>query len=380
MYVKRAERNDSRINVNRGVKRNAKTRLDNHQIMVKSKGILIVFKKTIECQTVEFEGNDMDQKRYLSNNSSLAEAAELWLHEKKRDVRESTYALYYQKVHYYINPQLGNLLVKNITEEVLNDFLKKQIKDECMKQGGLSWKTVSDVRSVLRMILEWISRNGFPLIGNIKLHMPPPKPSGLETMTLKEQRKLEKYLLDGMNEIRMGLLLSLYTGLRIGEVCGLKWGDIDFKRGTLSVDRTVMRIQDTDDRQTKKTKVIVSEPKTYCSNRTIPVPRDIMVLLKKQRRSNNRFVLTGEETCMEPRNLTGHYKRILREAGLDSYKFHALRHTFATRCVEQGIDIKTLSEIMGHSSVKITMDRYVHPSLEYKKKQVNRLKLPASTD
>lgn len=312
----------------------------------------------------------------LQKEVMLEDIAELWIQQKKSEVRESTYAMYYQKVHRYIIPSLGNIQLKDLTETELNAFIKKQLEEGGRSaRRGLAWKTVSDLRSVLRMILEWAAKNGFPDLGNIKLHMPPALPQNMEVLSIKEQRKLEKYLLEDMNEIRLGILLSLYTGLRIGEMCGLKWGDIDFKRGTLSVRRTVMRIQETNGNSSQKTKVMINAPKTYCSNRTVPIPTDIIKLLELFRREPEVFVLSGSKECIEPRILTGHYKRIMKSAGLDSYKYHALRHTFATRCVEQSIDIKTLSELMGHSSVKITMDRYVHPSMDHKKKQVNKLKL-----
>ena len=302
------------------------------------------------------------------------DVSDKWLQQKKGKIRESTYAMYYQKVHRYIIPHLGGIRPQDLTEVQVNAFLKWLSND-----GGLSWKTVSDIRSVLRMILDWAAKNGCYELGGMSLCVPSPLPQTLEILTVKEQRKLEKYLLEHMSEIHLGLLLSLYAGLRIGEVCGLKWGDIDFRKGTLSVCRTVMRIQETNEKSDHRTKVMITQPKTYNSNRMIPVVKDVLEYLKVFRKNSETFVLTGTLICMEPRVLTVHYKKILKNAGLSPYKYHALRHTFATRCVEQGIDIKTLSEIMGHSSVKITMDRYVHPTMDYKKKQLGRLKLNVTT-
>ena len=300
----------------------------------------------------------------------LEEVAESWLQRKKEDVRESTYAMYYQKIHRYIIPSLGEIRLQELTEDQLNGFLK-----QLTNEGGLSWKTASDIRSVLKMMLEWAALNGCPEVGNMRLYMPSPLPQPMEILTIKEQRKLEGYLLKNMSEVHLGLLLSLYAGLRIGEVCGLKWGDIDFRKGTMTIRRTVMRIQETNKMSDHRTKVMITQPKTYNSNRTIPVVKDVLEYLKVFRKGSETFVLTGTLICMEPRTLTVHYKRILSAAGISSYKYHALRHTFATRCVEQGIDVKTLGEIMGHSSVKITMDRYVHPTMDFKKKQISRLKL-----
>ena len=315
-----------------------------------------------------------DPNRRLQNHCLFQDVSDKWLQQKKGKVRESTYAMYYQKVHRYIIPNLGGIRMQDLTEIQMNAFLKWLSND-----SGLSWKTVSDIRSVLRMILDWAAKNGCYELGSVTLYVPSPLPQTLEILPIKEQKKLEQYLLDNMSEIHLGLLLSLYAGLRIGEVCGLKWGDIDFRKGTLSVCRTVMRIQETNEKSNHRTKVMITQPKTYNSNRMIPVVKDVLEYLKVFRKNSETFVLTGTLICMEPRMLTVHYKKILKKAGLSPYKYHALRHTFATRCVEQGIDIKTLSEIMGHSSVKITMDRYVHPTMDYKKKQLGRLKLNVTT-
>ena len=310
----------------------------------------------------------------LENHCLFQDVSDKWLQQKKGNVRESTFAIYYQKVHRYIIPNLGGIRVRDLTEVHLNEFLKWLSNDR-----GLSWKTVSDIRSVLKMILDWVAKNGCNELGSVTMYVPSPLPQTLEILTIKEQKKLEQYLLENMSEIHLGLLLSLYAGLRIGEVCGLKWGDIDFRRGTLLVCRTVMRIQETNEEAGQRTKVIITQPKTYNSNRTIPVVNDVMKYLKAFHKDSETFVLTGTSICMEPRMLTVHYKKILRTVGLSPYKYHTLRHTFATRCVEQGVDLKTLSEIMGHSSVKITMDRYFHPTMEFKKKQLGRLKLNVTT-
>ncbi len=187
--------------------------------------------------------------------------------------------------------------------------------------------------------------------------------------TMQEQARLEQTLLETDTPFTLGVLLALYGGLRIGEVCGLQWQDFDCKNGTITIRKTVYRITDTDGRSGAKTKVVIGTPKTDCSLRTIPLPTEVFQYLMERRRAGDCYVVTGTTKVMEPRACLSRFKRLLRKAGVSDHTFHALRHTFATRCVEHGVDVKSLSEIMGHSDVKITMQRYVHPSMDAKKKR-----------
>ena len=170
-------------------------------------------------------------------------------------------------------------------------------------------------------------------------------------------------------------MLALYGGLRIGEICALQWKDFNFEEGTVSVSKTIIRIKNTENNAVTKTKVIIQEPKTEHSKRIIPLPDVLLPYYIEAKKEETDFILTNAERFMEPRVFLEHYKKILKKSGVKNYTFHALRHTFATRCVENNFDIKTLSEIMGHSNISITMQRYVHPSLEQKRVQMNKLSL-----
>ncbi|MGN1087293.1 MAG: site-specific integrase, partial [Porcipelethomonas sp.] len=174
------------------------------------------------------------------------------------------------------------------------------------------------------------------------------------------------------NRTTLGIALSMSTGIRIGELCALQWNEIDLKKSILTVRKTMQRIQTYESHE--KTKIIIAEPKSLCSRREIPLPQFLCDTLRNFRRNNNCFLLSGEsERFVEPRALSYTFKKYVKECGLKNVNFHALRHTFATRCVESGFDIKTLSEILGHSSVKITLDRYVHSSMELKRKNMEKL-------
>ena len=311
---------------------------------------------------------------------TFSDAANLWMRNKKNKVKESTFAVYHHAVVRHLIPDLGKMKLSSISEDTLNQYLDDLMNSHRLRgEGALSWKTVSDIRSILRMILDCASRNGYPQLAAVQLTLRSPKPSTMQVFTREEQRRLVTYLLENLTPLNLGILLSLFSGLRIGEICGIRWGDIDFTYGTLRVNRTVIRISDLNGETGRRTKVVVTDPKTVHSIRTIPVPGDVLSLLEKFRREEDYYLLTGAGKCMEPRTMLSNYKSVLKAAGLPDYRYHTLRHTFASRCVEQEFDIKSLSEIMGHANVKITMDRYVHPSMEYKKQQMDRLTLPITT-
>lgn len=163
------------------------------------------------------------------------------------------------------------------------------------------------------------------------------------------------------------------TGMRIGEVCALKWEDIILEEQCLYVHQSMQRVQNKEEKDSK-TKVIIQTPKSDCSIRKIPVPNEMLQLLVLSKKQNEAFLLTGlVNSYIEPRCLENHLDAVTKACGISKINFHALRHTFATRCVELGFDIKSLSEILGHASVDITLNRYVHPSMELKQKNMNRL-------
>lgn len=199
--------------------------------------------------------------------------------------------------------------------------------------------------------------------------------SQIHILERQEQRKLEKFLMSDESLTKTGVLLSLYMGLRLGEVCALKKENIINKEELLQVRFTMQRIQDVKMSGGRKTKIIVTEPKSSCSRRDIPIPFFLQERLKTLEKSpENAYVLTGTaDKFIEPRTMENIFKRYLRECRMNEINYHALRHTFATRCIEEGFDIKSLSEILGHANVNITLNRYVHSSMEQKRKHMDRL-------
>lgn len=202
------------------------------------------------------------------------------------------------------------------------------------------------------------------------------KEKEMRVFSIAEQEALVRVLITDMDLYKFGVLLSLYTGIRIGELCALKWEDFSLSEGVLKVRKTMQRIQDTDNVASHKTKVIITEPKSICSIRTIPLPTFIAEITYRYVTNPGAFILTGDSNrYVEPRTMQNRFKGYVRESGIATANFHALRHTFATRCVEVGFEVKSLSEILGHANVNITLNRYVHSSLELKHLNMNKLTL-----
>ena len=195
----------------------------------------------------------------------------------------------------------------------------------------------------------------------------------MNLLTDGQQKNLCRYLLNNPCNTSICVLLSLYTGLRVGEVCGLEWSDIDLEKSILTVRRTVQRIRT----GIHGTKLIVDSPKSRTSQRLIPIPAFLMKILRKFRKNDDCYILSGSAKITEPRTLQHRFRSLLKKAALPSVNYHSLRHMFATNCIRAGFDVKTLSEILGHASVETTLNRYVHSSMERKAQCMNMLKIAA---
>lgn len=201
-----------------------------------------------------------------------------------------------------------------------------------------------------------------------------PKTEKKQTNVLNafERKSLENYLLHNQNNTNISVLLCLFTGLRIGELCGLKWGDIDFQNETISGQRTVQIVN-----KHGKSEVVIGSPKSKSSVRIVPVPDFLLAFLKAKRKGDDFYIITGTSKPTEPRTMQNRFKAILKVCGIRNVNFHLLRHTYATVCIENGFDPKTLSELLGHADASIILNRYVHSSIQMKKKYVSRLQITA---
>lgn len=234
----------------------------------------------------------------------------------------------------------------------------------------MSDATRQNVLAVMKQALRYAEKQyGYPMPSLMGCTMQK-RPHSIEVMDRMEQIRLIQFLNSDMDISKAGIYLCLFTGIRLGEVCSLKWADIDQNRGLLHVNRTVQRIESKEG--PTKTVLLESPPKSVFSKRIIPMSDSLLSLLIKFKREGQEYVLQKNRP-MEPRTYQNHFKKYLKQIDAPNYNFHVLRHTFATNCVDSGMDIKSLSEILGHSNVQITLNRYVHPSMDTKRKYLNAL-------
>lgn len=292
-----------------------------------------------------------------------------WMAAKYQSLKQSTIAKYHFLLEKHIRPSLGNYAVQNITSDVLEKF-----SYELLYQKKLAPKTVRDVLVVVHEILGFIRKNPENPLPLVAITYPKVERKELRVLSIEEQQQLTGYLLHDTDGYKFAVLLSLLTGLRIGEICGLRWENISLDTKLLTVTHTVQRIKNPDPAASPQTILTLGTPKTPTSKRTIPFTDGLADLFRTFYKGKpDTFVLTGTKTFIEPRTLQRKLKKYTCELGMQEVHFHTLRHTFATRCVELGCDIKTLSEILGHANISITMNRYVHPSLELKRKNMGKL-------
>ena len=295
-----------------------------------------------------------------------------WLLEKKDYIKESTYANYSNNIFNHIIPKLGNYYLNELNHKVIQDFLLELSKNGRKdNNGGLAEKTIKDITIIIKgSIKKGINEDK---IKHIELTFNYPKDNKenkLYVLTKREQNKITNYVLENINSRNIGLLISLYSGIRIGELCALRWEDVDFKKNCLTINKTIQRVY-IKDKNKNISKVIITTPKTKNANREIPINKDFLEILKKVKSDKEHYILTGNEKYIEPRTYRKYFNKVLDELKIKHFNFHSLRHTFATNCISLGVDYKTVSELLGHANVNITLNLYVHPRYSQKKKCID---------
>lgn len=309
----------------------------------------------------------------ITKINTFSSVALEWFESIKSQSKESTQNKYHNMLINYILPLYGEQTMDKITYDFIETNCNLLLVSGGKQRTGLSSKTVTDVLSIIRSILKFATKKGMyvPCDGSAVQVKHTSKP--MKVLSKSDQEKLCKYLLTEPEPCNIGILVCLFTGLRVGEICALRWEDISFSDQTIFVHHTLQRVQDKSGTNTK-TKIVVTTPKSCCSIRTIPLPDELSVILASYQKSSIGYLLTNDcRRFVEPRTMQNRFKKALRESGVESVNFHAIRHTFATRCIELGFDVKSLSEILGHATVNITMNRYVHPTIELKKANMKKL-------
>lgn len=300
-----------------------------------------------------------------------------WLRASKLKTKESTYAHYAQLVRSHVKPHLGGYQLSRISTQQVESFVEYLLLEGRLDgTGGLSPKTVTDILTIIKNTMEYARYQNMPVACNINKLTVKKKEKEMRVLTPEEQDALVAILVHKMDRYKFGVLLSLYTGIRIGELCALQWGDFGANLATLTVRKTMQRVKNMDATSGSKTKIIITEPKSQCSIREIPLPPFLMDIAQSFQSNPDTFVLSGSaRRYVEPRTMQNRFQCYVQQSGIAAANYHALRHSFATRCIELSFDIKTLSVILGHSSVNITLNRYVHSSMDLKKANMSKLSL-----
>lgn len=306
-------------------------------------------------------------------NSTFESVSMEWLDTFSINFKESTYIRYRTLVECYLMPSFRTVKIEKIMKKDVLELCKHLELNGKRNQTGLSPKTISDILSVLRRILNYAKMCGIavdPMIFDVRIKQTQRQ---LPVLSLSEQTILQQYLENHPDALNLGILLCLLTGIRIGELCALTWDKISIPEKSIYICQTMQRIQNRIP-ESPKTHIAIASPKSSSANRIIPLSNLLLRFLNLYPLEHTGFFLSGSVSkAVEPRCVQRRFHKILNDCGLKRRNFHVLRHTFATRCVEAKIDIKTLSEILGHSSVTITMNRYVHPSLELKRETMEQL-------
>jgi integrase len=306
-------------------------------------------------------------------NIFINELFDLFLENKKHHVKASTYSKYSRDINNHLRPYWSHVHLNDVNSLMIENFINYLSNVENKNQNKkFSAKTIKDLIVLLKSIILYANQRELCSV-NINSVAPPKQiKSRIQVLTKDDQQIFERFLYKDIDLTKMGILLTLYTGIRIGELCALQWKNIDMKNQVLNIEKTIQRISVDSTKQS--TKIIFDTPKSNASTRSVPIFTNLFYILKNSfynpNLSDNCFFLTGTTNYVEPRNFYRKYQNCIEKCGLHHYTFHCLRHTFATRAIECGIDPKSLSEILGHANVKITLDKYVHSDFEVKKAQM----------
>ncbi len=296
-------------------------------------------------------------------------AAEQWLVYIKFRVKVSTLSNYTYLVKRHILPYFKNKKINELNNSLLNSYIDFKLSNGKLNgKGGISKKYMQDILYVVKSIAVFCE-NEYGITNNIhNIHSPKPEKAEPLILTDEETKLLTVKLSQDINSNNMAILLSMYTGIRIGEVCALHWEDYDCEKKTIHIKRTIQRISN----NKGSTYIIEGTPKTSNSLRTIPLPDFLCKLLDELNHMNkNSIAISGTE----PSKLRKYFKEFISKCGIKDIRYHDLRHNFASVCIRKNFDIKALSEILGHANASVTLDRYVHTNMDIKRQYMNLLSI-----
>ena len=301
---------------------------------------------------------------------TIREISDAWREDKRPYVKRSTFAAYTLLIENHILPSFGEMAL--VEEQDVQTFVFRKLNE------GLSHKTIKDILIVLKMILRFGAKNQMTEYRQIDIKFPTERDKhSIDILNRSHQKQIMEYIRLHFTFKNLGIYICLSAGMRIGEICALTWDDLDVENGIIHVRKTIQRIYVIEEHR-KYTEVILDTPKTKNSIREIPMTKNLLKMIRPIKKivNGNFYVLTNEPKPTEPRTYRNYYKQFMQSLGLPLIKFHGLRHSFATRCIESKCDYKTVSVLLGHSNISTTLNLYVHPNLEQKKRcmeQMSRL-------
>ena len=300
-------------------------------------------------------------------HKTIREIAAAWKEYKRPYVKQSTMAAYVLILENHILPTFGE--DNSLPEQSVQAFVLHKI------ESGLSTKSVKDILIVLKMVMKFGVKKEWMTYYEWDIKYPPSSENKvLDVLSVTNHRKILNHIQSHFTFMGLGIYISLSTGLRIGEICALKWSDINVTDGILTVNRTIERIYIIEGEK-KHTELVINTPKTKNSCREIPMNKELLGMLKPMKKvvNDDYYIQTNDERPTEPRTYRNYYKRLMEKLDIPKLKYHGLRHSFATRCIEVGCDYKTVSVLLGHSNISTTLNLYVHPNMEQKKRCIDKV-------
>lgn len=300
-------------------------------------------------------------------HKTIREIAAAWKEYKRPYVKQSTMAAYVLILENHILPTFGE--DNSLPEQSVQAFVLHKI------ESGLSTKSIKDILIVLKMVMKFGVKKEWMTYYEWDIKYPPSSENKvLDVLSVTNHRKILNHIQSHFTFMGLGIYISLSTGLRIGEICALKWSDINVTDGILTVNRTIERIYIIEGKK-KHTELVINTPKTKNSCREIPMNKELLGMLKPLKKvvNDDYYILTNDERPTEPRTYRNYYKRLMEKLDIPKLKYHGLRHSFATRCIEVGCDYKTVSVLLGHSNISTTLNLYVHPNMEQKKRCIDKV-------
>lgn len=303
----------------------------------------------------------------MEKKKEFKEIVRLWKADKMQYVKKSTFAAYCLLLKNHLLPYFGENT--DIDEEMVQKFVIDKLTD------GLSHKYVKDMLVVLKMILNFGEQHGMADCRRISVRFPTDRKShGIEVLSKMEQKRIVDYIRSHFNFQNLGILLCLSAGLRIGEVCALTWDDINLSSGLIKVTKTIQRIYLAEEGH-GHTELHIGSAKSSNSIRDIPMAHELIKIIRPLKKivNGSYYIISNGPKPIEPRAYRNYYERLMKEIGIPRLKFHGLRHSFATRCIESNCDYKTVSVLLGHSNISTTLNLYVHPNMEQKQRCVEQM-------